>query len=83
MRTIEQLRTSAELDERSFEGLLRLLDDDLKLITPTTPSGDAEQGRAAGGQQTTAQYYQLTHDYLVPSLGRWLTTELRRTLWFA
>jgi serine/threonine protein kinase/formylglycine-generating enzyme required for sulfatase activity len=79
MRTIEQLRSSAELDERSFQSLLRLLDEDLKLITPTTPAGEADFGRAAGGQQATAQYYQLTHDYLVPALGRWLTTELRRT----
>jgi hypothetical protein len=79
MRTIEQLRTSADIHERSFQSLLRMLDEDLKLITPTTPAGDADLARAGDGQQAAAQYYQLTHDYLVPSLGRWLTTELRRT----
>src|SRR4029078_1915900 len=71
---------SAALDERSFQSLLRLLDEDLKLLTPTTPMGLADEGAAtSGGGIQEAKYYQLTHDYLVPSLGQWLTTELRRT----
>src|SRR6185369_12762396 len=80
MRTVEQLRASAQIDERSFQRLLRLLDDDLRLLTPTTPMGTTDHGVAVGDLRTTeAQFYQLTHDYLVPALGQWLTTELRRT----
>lgn len=79
MRTVEQLRASAELEERSFQSLLRLLDEDLKLITPTTPTGGTGEVGNSGGGNATAQYYQLTHDYLVPALGQWLTAELRRT----
>lgn len=79
MRTVEQLRASAELEERSFQSLLRLLDEDLKLITPTTPTGGTGEVTNSGQGNATAQYYQLTHDYLVPALGQWLTAELRRT----
>ncbi len=55
---------------KEFGELLRVLDGELRLITPTDPEGkgDAEPSAVEGG----AQYYQLTHDYLVPSLREWL-----------
>jgi tetratricopeptide (TPR) repeat protein len=49
---------------RDFEELLRLLDSELRLLTPTEPPGVEAPG---------ARYYQLTHDYLVPALRQWLT----------
>jgi hypothetical protein len=52
-----------------FEALLRVLDGELRLVTPTDP-----EGVEAGGQ-----YYQLTHDYLVPSLREWLTRKQKET----
>ncbi len=79
MRTVEQLRASAELPEKPFQDLLRILDEDLKLITPTTPAGIADDGIAEKTSGPAGQYYQLTHDFLVPALGKWLTSELRRT----
>ena len=64
----------AELRQRSgyadepaeFDALLHILDGELRLLTPTAD--------AAGGRR-----YQLTHDYLVPSLREWLTRQQRTT----
>src|SRR5208283_736857 len=61
-----------------FEELLRILDDELRLITPTDPEGMAVEAKtdpAIAGDQ----YYQLTHDYLVHSLRDWLTRKQKET----
>ena len=62
---------------KDFAELLRILDGELRLITPTDPEG-------AGSQNVTPRpgaekSYQLTHDYLVPSLRDWLTQKQRQT----
>src|SRR5262249_42083701 len=49
---------------REFDELLRILDGELRLITPTDPEG-VEGERPAPRPTTGGQYYQLTHDYLV------------------
>jgi len=63
---------------KDFDALLRILDAELRLITPTDP-----EGVEAGGQPAPAvagrRYYQLTHDYLVPSLRDWLTRKQKET----
>jgi hypothetical protein len=60
-----------------FENLLRHLDGELRLITPTEPPGtDSEYPE---GQASGERYYQLTHDYLVPALREWLTRKQRET----
>jgi formylglycine-generating enzyme required for sulfatase activity len=72
------LRPRGELLEASgyagrpgqLDDLLRLLDRDLRLVSPSDPEG-ADPG---GGP-----YYQLTHDYLVPSLRDWLTRKQKET----
>jgi formylglycine-generating enzyme required for sulfatase activity len=79
---------------RDFQGLLRVLDTELRLITPTDPVESEErgargaEGEAAAGdlpsalvapRSSAAQYYQLTHDYLVPALRQWLTRKQRET----
>jgi serine/threonine protein kinase/formylglycine-generating enzyme required for sulfatase activity len=81
------MRSSQELLEASgyarrpddFAELVRILDSELRLVTPTDPEGidaeeepPAEEGRAG-------RYYQLTHDYLVPALRRWLTKKQQET----
>ena len=55
---------------KSFDELLRILDKELFLITPIDQGGRLESD---GGQATGSveRYYQLTHDYLVPSLREW------------
>ncbi|MFM8213543.1 MAG: protein kinase domain-containing protein, partial [Pirellula sp.] len=54
-----------------FQSLVKILDDDLRLITPSD-----EQGFEGVVSQRS---YQLTHDYLVPSLREWLTRKQRET----
>src|SRR5262249_25411723 len=65
---------------RDFDALLRILDGELRIITPTEPGGmDSEADGVPA--RTTERYYQLTHDYLVHSLRDWLTgkqKEMRR-----
>jgi hypothetical protein len=62
---------------KDFDDLLRILDSEIRLITPTDPEGkdDAAQHTVQPG----AKYYQLTHDYLVPSLRDWLTRKQKET----
>jgi formylglycine-generating enzyme required for sulfatase activity/tetratricopeptide (TPR) repeat protein len=56
--------------------VIHILDNELRLITPTDPegSGDGQPTASSGGR-----YYQLTHDYLVHSLRDWLTRKQRET----
>jgi formylglycine-generating enzyme required for sulfatase activity len=80
MRSREELLAASGYDgsARDFEHLLRILDSDLRLITPTDPGGaetDAQPGQTVVG----ARYYQLTHDYLVHSLRDWLTRKQKET----
>jgi hypothetical protein len=56
---------------QDFEELLRILDSESRLITPAEPP-EPEPGSAR-------RYYQLTHDYLVPSLREWLTRKQCQT----
>jgi serine/threonine protein kinase/formylglycine-generating enzyme required for sulfatase activity len=79
------LRSHAELLEASgyanrpkeFDDLIRILDGELRLITPTDPeSGD---GGSSTQPAAGAKYYQLTHDYLVHSLRDWLTRKQKET----
>jgi formylglycine-generating enzyme required for sulfatase activity len=63
---------------RDFEALVRVLDGELRLITPADPEGvdgncQPRRPLAGGG------FYQLTHDYLVPALRTWLTRRQRET----
>ena len=50
---------------RDFDDLIRILDGELRLITPTDPEGDGAEAPASPAP-AGAKYYQLTHDYLVP-----------------
>ena len=79
------MRSHAELLQASgyanrpqdFDELLHILDSEIRLITPTDPEGQ-EEG-AAPQVRTGQRYYQLTHDYLVPSLRDWLTRKQKET----
>ena len=59
-----------------FEELIRILDNDLRLITPTDPEVVKKEAASA---ESRPQYYQLTHDYLVPSLREWLNRKKKET----
>ena len=62
---------------RDFDDLLRILDSEIRLITPTDPEGKEDADPST--MQAGSKYYQLTHDYLVPSLRDWLTRKQKET----
>lgn len=73
---------------RDFHDLIRILDSEIRLITPTDPEGredydqPAETAQAAGASESgdgASRYYQLTHDYLVHPLREWLTRKQKET----
>ena len=80
MRSYDELleRSGYRQRRRDFEDLIRILDNELRLITPTDPAGiaDAEPENAPPVSQ---RHFQLTHDYLVPSLRDWLTRKQMET----
>ena len=77
------LRSSAGLQQVSglgdrpadFAALLRVLDGELRLLTPTDPP----EWHSSAGSDAGATYWQLTHDYLVPSLRQWLNRKQNET----
>jgi hypothetical protein len=79
MRSHAELLTASGYASRpkDFDDLLRILDGELRLITPTDPEGkdDTDTPTLPSG----AKYHQLTHDYLVHSLRDWLTRKQKET----
>jgi serine/threonine protein kinase/formylglycine-generating enzyme required for sulfatase activity len=64
---------------REFDDLLRILDSEIRLITPTDPEGKEATKDCTPHVQAGEKYYQLTHDYLVHSLRDWLTRKQKET----
>jgi eukaryotic-like serine/threonine-protein kinase len=89
------MRSESELREasgyaarpRDFADLIGILDRQIRLITPTDPEGIDDPRGPGGGRlaaessrvESDAQYYQLTHDYLVRPLRDWLTRKQKET----
>ncbi len=65
---------------KNFDALLRILDGELRLITPTDPEGVDAENAASTKAVVGEKYYQLTHDYLVHSLRDWLTRKQKETM---
>ena len=75
---------------KDFDDLLHILDSEIRLITPTDPEQESgmegsrhaprdEPPHAERDDYAHRAYYQLTHDYLVPSLRDWLTRKQKET----
>ncbi len=75
---------------RDFDELVRILDSELRLITPTEPDDVLAQTAEGEGSPTavgsrfasdgvSARYYQLTHDFLVPTVREWLARKQKET----
>jgi len=67
--------------QKDLDDLIRILDGEIRLITPTDPEGNPE-GKEEGSTSSLKageKYYQLTHDYLVHSLRDWLTRKQKET----
>jgi eukaryotic-like serine/threonine-protein kinase len=81
------MRSHAELLEASgygsrpkdFDDLIRILDSEIRLITPTDPEGKEIEDDSVSHAQAGQKYFQLTHDYLVHSLREWLTRKQKET----
>ncbi len=82
-----EMRSSDELLEASgyarhpkdFDDLIRILDSEIRLITPTDPEGVQSDDDSVSHADSGQKYFQLTHDYLVPSLRDWLTRKRKET----
>jgi serine/threonine protein kinase/formylglycine-generating enzyme required for sulfatase activity len=81
MRSFQKLLEASGYQNRpkEFEELIRILDGEVRLITPTDPEGSDTSDLATSQAAVGPKYYQLTHDYLVPSLRDWLTEKQRET----
>jgi serine/threonine protein kinase/formylglycine-generating enzyme required for sulfatase activity len=92
------MRSHGELLEASgygrrpvdFDDLIRILDQEMRLVTPTDPEGaevpsggrqpsESMLSQGADAPRSVAKYYQLTHDYLVSALRAWLTRKQKET----
>ena len=80
IRSRQELSSAAGYDDKSreFESLLKVLDNELRLITPTEIAELEDLQANTHGSERQA-FYQLTHDYLVPSLRSWLNIKQRET----
>ena len=58
---------------KDFDDLIRILDSEIRLITPTDPEGKEAGDDAVAQTKAGQKYFKLTHDYLVHSLRDWLT----------
>jgi serine/threonine protein kinase len=81
MRSHQELLASSGYASRprDYADLIRILDGELRLITPTDPEEQDGDIEAASTAQPDQKYYQLTHDYLVHSLRDWLTRKQKQT----
>ena len=64
---------------KDFDDLLHILDAELRLITPSDPEGHENESDSTSQIDAGQKYYQLTHDYLVPSLRDWLTRKQKES----
>ncbi len=81
-----QMRSEAELREASgYAGRPRDFDDLIGILDRRAAADHTDRSRGLGrarwqsARPAGQRYYQLTHDYLVPSLRDWLTRKQRET----
>jgi formylglycine-generating enzyme required for sulfatase activity len=81
MRSEQELLAASGYANRrkDFDDLIRILDGEIRLITPTDPEGKEGAEESTSQAQPGERYYQLTHDYLVHSLRDWLTLKQKET----
>ncbi len=79
MLPVQQLKAISgyESQPSDFDDLIRILDQELRLVTLTDPSGTIEKATLESNAQSA--HYQLTHDFLVVSLRKWLTLQQQGT----
>ena len=62
-------------EHKNFDELIDVLDRQVRLITPTDPVEGCQpkSPTSTAPGETSERFFHLTHDYLVPSVRRWLT----------
>jgi serine/threonine protein kinase/formylglycine-generating enzyme required for sulfatase activity len=80
LRSVQVLREASGYTDRpaDFDELIYILDKELRLVTAVDPlslDGEVDGSCPPAGEP----FYQLTHDYLVPSLRQWLSRKQRET----
>jgi eukaryotic-like serine/threonine-protein kinase len=81
------LRSHAELQKASgyvgqpqeFDDLLRILDRKLRLVSPSDQGG-SDTASSRMRVEARSSCYQLTHDYLVPSVRAWLNRKQKESM---
>lgn len=78
-KTSEELQLAAGYEHRpsEFLELITLLDSELRLITPKEKQLNTSSHSPLAVPHSPS--YQLTHDYLVPSIREWLTRKQKET----
>jgi serine/threonine protein kinase/formylglycine-generating enzyme required for sulfatase activity len=81
MRSYAELLAASGYGDRTrdFDDVIRLLDGEVRLITPTDPEGPVIDDGLSTTVVTNQKYFQLTHDYLVHSIRDWLSRKQRET----
>jgi serine/threonine protein kinase len=81
MRSREKLLLASEYAQEpaKFVKLMQILNEELRLLTPTERPAPASAGNHSSGPEVDEEFYQLTHDFLVPVLRQWLTEKDRET----
>ncbi len=81
MKSFEELLAVSGYARRpgDFDDLIRILDSEVRLLTPTDPDGVEQVEGTHSSRPTGARFFQLTHDYLVPALRDWLTRKQKET----
>ena len=79
MRSYDELLVVSGYGSRlnEFDELLRILNSELRLISPIEPEGSESEGQTK--TPVGKKFFLLTHDYLVPSIREWLTRKQKET----
>jgi serine/threonine protein kinase/formylglycine-generating enzyme required for sulfatase activity len=75
----ELLAASCYTRQDEFDQLMNILNSEKRLITPTEPD-ESTASLEATSTDDRGHHFQLTHDYLVPSLREWVFQEKRKTM---
>ena len=87
-QTASELARAAkyEVSSNNFRELLEILEDETRLLAlvdaPESVDGESVEGTDKGstnGSSNDSRAFQLTHDYLVPSIREWLTRKQKET----
>ena len=83
MKSQEQLFKESGYDnQKQFEELIRVLDNEMRLIARTDPAGldfDSQDLESVASIEPGKKYFRLSHDYLVTALRQWLSRKQRET----